>query len=108
MSEIQFEKCSLQDATHVEMGGKVYEFGKEYTSEHEVLRYNSHHINVCRNIEFDTTETRWQLIHVDAFPILGIKPMKEKKPIEFEAVVKQDMPTKPRMSSKLKSTGIRA
>ena len=85
MSE-KFKECPLEQATHVEMGGKMYKFGKEYTSEQEVLRYNDCHIDVCRGI------TGWHLIHVDVFPILGIKPMKEKEPIEFEAVVKQDMP----------------
>ena len=73
MSEKQFEPCTLGDATHVEMGGKVYQLGYDY--EGKVLRRNSHNIEV-------TTETRWQLIHVDAFPILGIKPLK-KKPIKF-------------------------
>ena len=86
----QFEECLLEEATHVEMGGKMHQLGY-YPGKCEVLKYNSHHINVCRNIEFHTTETRWQLIHVDAFPILGIKPMKEIKqePIEFEGIVKQ-------------------
>ena len=85
----QFEECLLEEATHVEMGGKMHQLGY-YPGKCEVLKYNSHHINVCRNIEFHTTETRWQLIHVDAFPILGIKPIKEKKrkPIEFEAIVR--------------------
>jgi len=81
MIEEQFEKCSWADATHVEMGGKLHELGY-FAGEREVLKYNSHHINVCRKIEVHTTETSWQLIHVDAFPILGIKPLK-KKPIKF-------------------------
>ena len=65
----------------------MYELGY-YPGKCEVLKFNSHHINVCRNIEFHTTETCWQLIHVDAFPILGIKPMREKKrePIECMAI----------------------
>lgn len=82
MSDKQFERCSLQDATHIEMGGKMYELGNGFTSKHEVLKYNDYYIDVCRR------NFVWQLIHVDAFPILGIKPLREAKPepIEFEAV----------------------
>ena len=81
MSEKKLEECSLEEATHIEMGGKVYKFGKEYTIEQDVLKYNDCHIDVCRGT------TGWQLIHVDTFPLLGIKPLKEIKPepIEFEA-----------------------
>ncbi len=76
MSEKKLEECSLEQATHIEMGGKVYEFGNGFTSKGEVLKYNDYHIDVCRGT------TGWQLIHVDTFPILGIKPLK-KKPIKF-------------------------
>ena len=88
MSRIEFKECSLEQATHIEMGGKVYEFGNVFTSKGEVLKYNDSLIDVCRGT------TGWQLINVDTFPILGIKPLKKKKrePIEFEAIVKQDMP----------------
>ena len=80
MSEKQFEECSLADATHVEMGGKVYKLGKEYTSEQEVLKYNDFNIDVCRGT------AGWQLIHHGSFPVLGIKPLRERKQelIEFE------------------------
>ena len=88
MSEKQFEECSLQDATHVEMGGKVYEFGKEYVSRHKSLKSE-----VWDHIEVEKGTEGWQLTHVLAFPILGIKPMRERKrkpePIEFEAVFVQ-------------------
>jgi hypothetical protein len=87
MSEQQFEKCSLADATHVEMDGKLYELGKEYTSEQKVLKYNDFNIDVCRGT------AGWQLTHIGSFPILGIKPLREKKqePIEFETTfVKHD------------------
>ena len=87
MSEKQFEQCTLEDATHVEMGGKVHEFGNGFTSKGEVLKYNDSLIDVRRGT------TGWQLIHVDTFSILGIKPLREKKPepIEFEATfVKYD------------------
>ena len=81
MSEKQFEECSLEQATHIEVGGKVYELGNGFTSKQEILKYNDSHIDVCRR------NFAWQLIHVDAFPILGIKPMREKKrePVVFEA-----------------------
>ena len=80
MSEKQFEPCSLKESTHIEMDGKLYELGKEYTSEHQVLKYNDFNIEVCRGT------TGWQLIHHGSFPILGIKPMRERKrePREFE------------------------
>jgi hypothetical protein len=82
MSDKQFEECDLEEATHVEMGGKVYKLGYNYGS-NQVLRRNSHNIEVHR-----LTDAHWQLIHVFAFPFLGIKPLKEVKPepIEFEAV----------------------
>jgi hypothetical protein len=78
---LELEECSLEQATHIEMGGKVYEFGNVFTSKGEVLKYNDSLIDVCRGT------TGWQLINVDTFPILGIKPLKKKKrePIEFEA-----------------------
>ena len=87
MSEKKFEECLLEEATHVEMGGKVYELGNGFTSKQEILKYNDSHIDVCRR------NFAWQLIHVDTFPILGIKPMRERKrePIEFEAIVKASM-----------------
>ena len=81
MSDKQFEPCTLQEATHVEMGGKLYELGHDYSTELLRGRGNS------PNIEVYITETRrFQLVYADAFPILGIQPMREKKrePIEFE------------------------
>ena len=77
MSEKQFEECSLQDATHVEVNDKVYLLGGN-----EVLleSYHGERIGI-RWYEEDV------FIPENAFPILGIKPLKEKKrePIEFEA-----------------------
>ena len=72
----KFEECTLDEATHIEMGGKVYELGNGFASKQEVKKYKDGHIDVCRNT------AGWQLIHVDTFPILGIKPLKEK-PIKF-------------------------
>ena len=81
MSEQKFEPCTLEEATHVEMGGELYILGHDYGNK-QVLRRNSH------NIEVSNTDAHWQLIHVFAFPLLGIKTLKEIKPepIEFEAV----------------------
>jgi len=82
MSEKKFEKCSLEESTHVEVNGKVYEFGDGYLSRHKSLKSK-----VWDNIEVKKGTEGWQLIHVDAFQVLGIKPFKEIKPepIEFEA-----------------------
>jgi hypothetical protein len=84
MSDKQFEPCTLGDATHVEVNGKVYLLGGK---EVELEDYHGERIGI-----------RWQegdvFIPVDAFPIFGVQPMREEKPepIEFEAIVKQDMP----------------
>ena len=79
MSE-KFEPCTLEDATHVEVGGKVHKLGNEYTSEHQVIKSK-----LWGNISVERGPEGWQLIHVDTFPILGIKPLREKKqePREF-------------------------
>lgn len=86
----QFEECLLEQATHVEMAGKVYKLGPNdgHESRYQVLKYNRYYIKVYME------SAGWQLIQAYAFPILGIKPLKEKKrePIEFEAIVQQDMP----------------
>ena len=86
MSRIEFKECTLEEATHVEMGGKMYEFGNGFTSRHKSLKSK-----LWDNIEVKNGTEGWQLIHVDTFPILGIKPMRERKrqPIEFEGIVKQ-------------------
>lgn len=88
MSDKKFEECSLEEATHVEMGGLVYKLGQdEFTSEHQVIKYNDY------NIEVHKGTYSGNIIHVNAFPLLGIKPLKEvnPEPIEFKAVfVKHD------------------
>ena len=82
MSEKQFETCTLEEATHVEMGGKVYELGiaDGYESKHQVLKYNKFGMEVYME------SAGWQRIYAYSFHILGIKPLREKKrkPIEFE------------------------
>ena len=85
MSEKKLEECLLEEATHIEMGSKVHELGIRpddgYESKHQVLKYNRYHIEVYME------SGDWQRIQAYAFPILGIKPLKEIKPepIEFEA-----------------------
>ena len=85
MSEIQYEECSLEEATHIELGGKVHKLGSGIV--HKRICFGSYHgITVCYD------EWREQnSIYTGVFPVLGIKPLKEIKqePIEFEAIVKQ-------------------
>jgi hypothetical protein len=84
MSEKKFEPCTLGDATHVEVNGKVYLLGGN-----EVLiePYHGEWIGI-RWLEEDA------FIPKELFPVLGIKTFKEikPKPIVFEAIVRQDMP----------------
>ena len=81
MSEIQYEECSLEEATHIELGGKVHKLGSGIV--HKRICFGSYHgITVCYD------EWREQnSIYTGVFPILGIKPLREIKPepIVFEA-----------------------
>jgi hypothetical protein len=87
---IQWEECLLEDATHVEINGEVHELGIDDGSEnkHQVRKYNRYFIEVYME------SAGWQRIQTYAFPILGIRCLRKfkPKPIEFEAIVKQDMP----------------
>jgi hypothetical protein len=88
MSEKKLEPCSMNDATHVEIGGKVYKIG-DYAVRAFWNSTKSERVGV--NIIVDGYDQR--TIRQDLFPILGIQPLKEVKPepIEFEAVfVKHD------------------
>jgi hypothetical protein len=78
MSEKKFEPCTLAEATHVEMGGKMYLLGGN-----EVLLEPYH--GKCIGIRWWDTDT---FIPEELFCILGIKPLKEIKPepIEFEHI----------------------
>ena len=73
MSEKQFEECSLEDATHIELGGKVHKLGSGIV--HKRICFGSYHgITVCYD------EWREQnSIYTGVFPVLGIKPMRERK-----------------------------
>ena len=80
MSEKQFEQCSLQNATHVEMGGKIHKIG-----DGEIVTKMEHPYGWLLGV---WAEGNFQYINENSFNILGIKPMREIKPepIEFEAV----------------------
>ncbi len=77
MREKQFEECSLEEATHVKVNGKVYLLGGN-----EVLLESYHTVWIgIRWLEEDA------FIPKELFPVLGIKTFREIKPepIEFEA-----------------------
>jgi hypothetical protein len=88
MSDKKFEPCTLTEATHVEMGGKMYELDV-WESGGACKDYEEGH---CVGISVDDKDEILS-IPISLFPILGIKPMRERKqePIEFETTfVKHD------------------
>ena len=81
MSEKQFEPCTLEEATHVEVGGVMHDLNDN-------VKYSFNGTRVGIRLREEDV-----FIPEDSFSTLGIKPMKEKKqePVEFEAVVKASM-----------------
>jgi hypothetical protein len=79
----QFEECTLEEATHVEMGGTTYKLGG---CEVRAIWNSMKSERVGINIILDDYDLR--TIQQDLFPILGIKPLKEAKqePIVFEHI----------------------
>lgn len=77
----QWEEVTLEDATHVEMGGKVHELGIRPNSKHQVVKYDKYSIDVYME------SGNWQRIQTPAFSVLGIRCLRKVKPtpIEFEA-----------------------
>lgn len=77
MSEKKFEPCSLGDATHIEVNGKVHKL------ENDKIALEYYH-DKCIGIRWWDTDT---FIPEELFSTLGIKPLREIKPepIEFEA-----------------------
>ena len=71
MSEKEFEPCTLEEATHVEVGGKVYEFGNGIVTKIKDGTYP--------RIRVINESVGNDYINESSFPIFGIKPMKEKK-----------------------------
>ena len=78
MNEQQFEECSLEDATHVEVNGVRHELND----------------NVQYFCNGDLLGIRWRdeytFIPEELFSTLGIQPLKKIKqePAEFEAIVR--------------------
>ena len=74
MSEKQFEPCTLEEATHFEIHGVMHELN-------DTVQYLFNGIRFGIRLRNEDT-----FIPEDAFPTLGIKPLRERKrkPIEFE------------------------
>jgi hypothetical protein len=83
IDEKQFEQCTLEEATHVEMGCKMYELGNGIV--HKRICFGSYH---GLTVFYDGFR-EGNSIYTGVFPVLGIKPLKEKKrePIEFTYTV---------------------
>jgi hypothetical protein len=85
---IQWKECSINDATHIEINGVVHEIvygGK-------VLKSGKSSIDgkyLCISI---LSMYNWMQIPQEAFPFLGIKPLRKvkRKPIESGIQVKKD------------------
>jgi hypothetical protein len=80
---IQWKECDLVNATHVEINGEVHELKEDgKVKKAGKLSYLNY-----RSIEILIGLNDWKHIHVDLFPILGIKCLRKVKPtpIEFEA-----------------------
>ena len=71
MSEKQFEPCSLEEATHVEVGSKVYEFGNGIVTKIKDGTYP--------RIRVINESVGNDYINESSFPIFGIKPMRKAK-----------------------------
>lgn len=85
MSE-NLEPCLLQDATHVEVGGKVYKIEMDgiaqiVLSSEDKTSFPTRKIGIVLRIR----DGHWHTIFMDCFPILGIQPLKkvEHKMREF-------------------------
>jgi hypothetical protein len=83
---IQWEECSLDDATHVEINGEVFEIvygGKVIKS--GKLSIDGKYL--CISILIGPHD--WMQISQEAFPLLGIRCLRKFKPtpIEFEELV---------------------
>jgi len=85
----QWKECDLVNATHVEINGEVHEL-KEDGKVKKAGKLSS--LNY-RSIEILIGLNDWKHIHVDLFPILGIKCLRKVKPtpIEFEAIFSLEM-----------------
>jgi hypothetical protein len=80
---IQWEECSINDATHIEINGVVHELkvgGK-------VEKSGGVSIGGFHSIDILVGMNDWANIPQEAFPLLGIRCLRKVKPtpIEFEA-----------------------
>ena len=85
MSE-NFEPCTLEEATHVEVGGNVYKFEMDGVAQiifgtEENTSFPRRKIGIVLRIK----DGHWKTIFMDCFPIFNIKPLKEikREPREF-------------------------
>lgn len=83
---IQWEEVALEDATHVEINGEVFEL-KEDGKVKRSVDFGWIDILVERFVDGYIDVDKWANIPKEAFPLLGIKCLRKFKPtpIEFEA-----------------------
>lgn len=82
----QWEEVELMDATHVEINGELFELKADGKVKKSYLAGHSLSWSKC-SIDILIGLNDWKNIHVDLFPILGIKCLRKVKPTpsEFEA-----------------------
>jgi hypothetical protein len=80
---IQWEEVALEEATHVEVNGKIWLLEKGGNVE------KSFQLVTLIGIKVQVGFNDWETIHHDLFRFLGIKPLRmvKPKPIEFEGEV---------------------
>lgn len=78
MSEKQFRECSLQEATHVELNGKVYEIYNGGLISFLYFGGLDYKIGIRIFVEETKEFNRMENVHQSVFPILGVKPLKKK------------------------------
>lgn len=83
MSNIQWVECDLVNATHIEINGEVHELKADGNVKKSGLLCSGN----FRCIDILIGFNKFEQIHVDLFPFLGIKCLRKAKPtpIEFEA-----------------------
>lgn len=79
MREKQFRECSLQEATHVELNGKVYEIYNGGLISFLYFGGLDYKIGIRIFVEETKEFSRMENVHQSVFPILGVKPLKKKK-----------------------------
>ena len=82
----QWEECSLDDATHVEINGEVFEL-KEDGKVKRSVDFGYIDILVERSVDGYVDVDKWANIPQEAFSLFGIKCLRKVKPtpIEFKA-----------------------